>query len=185
MCRVGTGEPSETLGEDETTRALFRAAVWGFWLQLDLSLLPAGLLSSHFWSVHAKPASSAQTKSEEQPSKDDLHMGAQHCSASSCSTMWIQNTGQLWLSDGDGQIQRRGAQSWHASFFFLVGGQLIYNVVVVSAIHQCDSVIIIYIYMYVCMYIPSPLSLPPLPVHPSNSSRSTRLGPLCYTSTFC
>ena len=118
VCWVGTGEPSETLGEDETTRALFRAAVWGFWLQLDLSLLPAGLLSSHFWSVHAKPASSAQTKSEEQPSKDDLHMGAQHCSASSCSTMWIQNTGQLWLSDGDGQIQRRGAQSWHASFFF-------------------------------------------------------------------
>lgn len=46
VCCMGTREPTEALGEDETIRALFQAGVWGFWLQLDLSLLPAGLLSS-------------------------------------------------------------------------------------------------------------------------------------------
>ena len=48
-------------------------------------------------------------------------------------------------------------------FFFLIGGKLLYNVVLVSAIQQCESVIIMYIF-----------SLPLEP--PSPPSLSTPLG---------
>ena len=71
---------------------------------------------------------------------------------------------QLWLGDGDGQMQRRGAQSWHVSFF-LVEGQLLCNVEVVSAIHQHESVIIIYRYL-LPLETPSPLHSTPLVHHP-------------------
>ena len=58
---------------------------------------------------------------------------------------------------------------------FLIGGNLLYNIVLVSAL-QHKSVIII------CLSLPveSP-SLPPS--HPSRSSQSTKLGSLCYTAT--
>ena len=48
---------------------------------------------------------------------------------------------------------------------FLIWGKLLYNVVLVSAIQQCKSDIIMHI-------------LPPFP--PSRSSQSARLGSLCY-----
>lgn len=67
VCCGVSGEPSKALAE---VRALFRAGLGGFWLQLDLNLLPAGPLSSHHWTVHPKPASSVKSKSKEQPSKD-------------------------------------------------------------------------------------------------------------------
>ena len=57
-----------------------------------------------------------------------------------------------------------------------MGGKLLYNVVLVSAIQQHESAITI--------YIPSPLSLPLLPSsYPSRSSRSTGLGSPCYITT--
>lgn len=51
-----------------------------------------------------------------------------------------------------------------------------YSVVLVSAVQQCDSIIIIhYFYMY---KIYTPLS----PIPPPRSSQSARLVPLCYTA---
>ena len=54
--------------------------------------------------------------------------------------------------------------------YFLIGGKLLYNFVLISAVQQCESIIIIYIYayiyIYVYIYIPSLLSLPPLPPSP-------------------
>ena len=70
VCCGVSGEPSKALAESEVIRALFQAGLGGFWLQLDLNLLPAGALSSRHWTVHPKPASSAKSKSKEQPSKD-------------------------------------------------------------------------------------------------------------------
>ena len=76
--------------------------------------------------------------------------------------------------------------------YFLIGGKLLYNVVLVSAIQQCKLAIIIhvcvYTYIYVCVYIyislPSFLSLPPLSLsHPSRSSQNTRLDSPCHTAT--
>ena len=65
-------------------------------------------------------------------------------------------------------------------FIFLICGKLLYNSVLVSAIQQYKSVIIIYIYIY----IPSLLSLLLLPPpHPSRSSQSARLGSLGYIAT--
>ena len=59
--------------------------------------------------------------------------------------------------------------------YILIGGKLLYNAVVVSALQQCKPCTII--------YVPSPVSLPPLPAsHPSKSSQSARLGSLCYTA---
>ena len=39
------------------------------------------------------------------------------------------------------------------SFFFLIGGKLFYNVVLVSAIQQHEATIIIYIYIFIYIYI--------------------------------
>ena len=63
---------------------------------------------------------------------------------------------------------------------FLIGGQLIDNVVLVSALQQLKSAITIYLYQYldISRYISSLLSLSstPLPSHPSRLSQSTGLG---------
>ena len=81
-------------------------------------------------------------------------------------------------------------------YLFLIGGKLLYNFVLVSAVQQHESVILIYIYMclyiyiyiyvYICIYIYIP-SLPLFPLlpssHPSRSSQSSRLGSLCYLAT--
>ena len=62
-------------------------------------------------------------------------------------------------------------------FYFLIGGKLLYNIVLVSAVQQCKSAIIIR------MSSPSRASLPsPYPTQ-SESSLSTKLGSLCYTAT--
>ena len=62
--------------------------------------------------------------------------------------------------------------------YFLIGGKLLYNVVLVSAIQQCKSAIII------CVYLSSFLSLPPLSLsHPSRSSQNTRLDSLWHIAT--
>ena len=55
-------------------------------------------------------------------------------------------------------------------YFLLVGGKLLYNAVLVSAIQQLKLAIIF-----------EPPSPPPS--HPSRSSQSTKLGSLCYTAT--
>ena len=65
------------------------------------------------------------------------------------------------------------------SHFFLIGGKLLYCFVLVSAIQQCKSVIILYI------YILSLLNLPPLTSSlPFRSSQSTRLSglPLLFSN---
>ena len=55
---------------------------------------------------------------------------------------------------------------------FLIGGELLYNVVLVSAVQQCESAISIHI---------SPPSYPP--THTSRLSQSPWLSFLCYTTT--
>ena len=59
---------------------------------------------------------------------------------------------------------------------FLIGGKLLYNFMLVSAIQQLESVIYIYIYIYT-----HPLRLEPPSPLPSlqKSSQSARLGSLC------
>ena len=44
--------------------------------------------------------------------------------------------------------------------YILIAGKLLYNVGLVSALEQYESVIIIYIYTHIFIYIPSLLSLP-------------------------
>ena len=66
------------------------------------------------------------------------------------------------------------------NFFFFIGGKLLYNFVLVSAIQQCESVIIIHTFLRSWASLPSPI--PPSPHHlpPTvRSSQSTRLGSLC------
>ena len=46
-------------------------------------------------------------------------------------------------------------------FLFLIGRKLLYNVVLIAAVQQCQSVIIAHMCVYI--YIPSLLNLPPLP----------------------
>ena len=56
---------------------------------------------------------------------------------------------------------------------FLIGGKLLYYAVLISAIQQCKSAIIIHISLL--------LSLPPLPLsHTFSSSQSAKLDSLCY-----
>ena len=62
-------------------------------------------------------------------------------------------------------------------FFFLIGVELLYNVVLVSVVQWSESA--------VCIHIspPSCTSLPPSPPsHPSRSAQSTELSSLCYTA---
>ena len=68
---------------------------------------------------------------------------------------------------------------------FLTGKKLLNNVVSISAIQQHQSVVTIYAYIYVCIYIylPSLLTTSLPPSHPSRSSQGTRLGSLCYIAT--
>ena len=55
----------------------------------------------------------------------------------------------------------------------VIGATMFYNVVLVSAIQQCDPAI------YICVYIPSLQSFPPTPPtsHPSRSSQSASCVP--------
>ena len=63
--------------------------------------------------------------------------------------------------------------------YFLNGGKLLYNIVLVFAVQQSESAII-------NIYIFSLLSLHPFPTkfHPSKSSQSTRLVSLCLKTHF-
>ena len=82
-------------------------------------------------------------------------------------------------------------KSVHSSVFcslnFLIGGKLLYNVVLDSAIQQHKSVIYIYTHIHVCVYIciyHFPLEPPSIPPsHPSRSSQSASLRSLCYLAT--
>ena len=70
-------------------------------------------------------------------------------------------------------------QNFNLNFLFILiflFNYFFYNVVLVFAIQQCKSSIIIHT-------PPSSLtSLPPTTFHPSMSSQCTRLGSLCYTA---
>ena len=60
--------------------------------------------------------------------------------------------------------------------YFLIGGKLLYNFVLVSAIQKGESVIIVYISLLSwASFLPQP--------HPSRWSQSSRLGSLCYVAT--
>ena len=59
--------------------------------------------------------------------------------------------------------------------YFLIGGNLLYSVVWVSAIHQRKSAVIIHVSP------PSGASLPSL-CHPSRAPQSARLASVCYTA---
>ena len=77
----------------------------------------------------------------------------------------------------DGQCINLMVLFWEVkSFFFLIGGKLLYSVVLVSAIQQCKSAIILH------LSPPSWIFFPP-PSHSFRSSQSARLGSLCYTET--
>ena len=87
---------------------------------------------------------------------------------------------------------------WHVSahcnyypfyflFYVLIGGKLLYNFVLVSAIQWHERVILIHTHTYtyththIHTYIPFHLSLPLLPqLHPFRSLQSTKVGSLCY-----
>ena len=62
-------------------------------------------------------------------------------------------------------------------FFFLIGGSVFCNVVLISAIQQCESAVIIH------MARLSRASLPPPPSHTSRSYKHQVLSSLCYTAT--
>ena len=61
-------------------------------------------------------------------------------------------------------------------YLFLIGGKLLYNVALVSAVRQCESA------MNKHISPPSWASLP-FPSQPSRSSQSTRMGSLCYIAS--
>ena len=67
--------------------------------------------------------------------------------------------------------------------FFLIGVQLLYNVVLVSAVQQSESAVCIHISPLSWTYLPSPHPRIP-PSHPSRSPQSTELSSVHYTAVF-
>ena len=69
--------------------------------------------------------------------------------------------------------------NYRLSIYFLNGGKLLYNIVLVFAVQQSESAII-------NIYIFSLLSFHPFltKFHPSKSSESTRIGSLCLKTHF-
>ena len=78
------------------------------------------------------------------------------------------------LSDVVYKVKNRFFSSYYL-FYFLIGGKLLSNVVLVSAIQWCKSALSLHISPPSGASLPSP--------HPSRSSQSPRLGSPCHTAT--
>ena len=94
----------------------------------------------------------------------------------------------LWTEeDSRGYIYQSDGSASFLLFLFLIGGWLLYDVVVVSAIQQCESAISVKVCVCVCVCVcvspPSRASLPPCPaIPPLRSSQCAKLGSVLDSS---